>query len=51
MLPDPETIERIGTLALAAAGIACMLRAAFILAFRVPALTATAGSARRETPP
>ena len=37
MLPDADTIERIGTLALAAAGIACMLRAAFILAFRVPA--------------
>ena len=37
MLVEPETIERIGTLALAAAGVVCMIRAAFILIFRVPA--------------
>ena len=37
MLPDMETIERLGTLGLAAAGILCMLRAAFVLIFRVPA--------------
>lgn len=37
MLPDLETLERLGPFVLAAAGIYCMLRAAFILIFRVPA--------------
>lgn len=37
MLADPQIIEYLGTLALAAAGLGCLLRAAFILCFRVPA--------------
>lgn len=34
---DPDTIERMATLALVAAGVCCISRAAFILLFRVPA--------------
>jgi hypothetical protein len=37
MLPYLETIERMGALALTGAGVGCLLRAAFILLFRVPA--------------
>ena len=37
MLPDPGTIERLGTLALATTALFCALRAAFLLLFRVPA--------------
>jgi hypothetical protein len=37
MLPDPGTIERLGTLALATASLFCTLRAAFLMLFRVPA--------------
>lgn len=37
MLVDLDMIERGATLALSAAGICCLLRAAFLLLFRVPA--------------
>ena len=36
MLPDPGTIERLATLALATASLCCTLRAAFLLLFKVP---------------